>query len=48
MVDPFRRLLFSTRPQDVADIKALKMKGFDVIEAVREVMALRHQGEGHG
>lgn len=48
MVDPFRRLLYSTRPQDVADIKAEKMKGFDVIEAVREVMALRHQGEGHG
>ena len=48
MVDPFRRLLYSTRPQDVADIKAQKMKGLDVIEAVREVMALRHQGEGHG
>ena len=48
IVDPFRRLLYSTRPQDVAEIRALKQKGFDIIEAVRHLIAQRDLAARHG
>jgi conjugal transfer ATP-binding protein TraC len=38
LVDPFRRLLYSTRPSDVAAIRHLREKGFSVEQAINELL----------
>jgi len=44
VVDPFRRLLYSTRPQDVAAIRALRQDGYSVRDAINRLLG--HQADG--
>ncbi|WPL22944.1 type IV secretion system protein TraC [Thiorhodovibrio frisius] len=44
VVDPFRRLLYSTAPQDVAALESLRQQGLDVVGAIRRLLWER----GHG
>ncbi|WPL15728.1 conjugal transfer ATP-binding protein TraC [Thiorhodovibrio winogradskyi] len=44
VVDPFRRLLYSTSPQDVAALESLRQQGLDVVGAIRRLLWER----GHG
>lgn len=41
VVDPFRRLLYSTAPQDVAALDALRAQGLDLVEAIHRLKAER-------
>jgi conjugal transfer ATP-binding protein TraC len=44
VVDPFRRLLYSTAPQDVAALDALRREGTDVAEAIHRLIEARRGG----
>ena len=44
VVDPFRRLLYSTAPQDVAALDALRRQGMGVVEAINSLIAERRRG----
>ena len=44
VVDPFRRLLYSTQPQDVAAIQALREQGLGVDEAIRSLLGETRRG----
>ena len=44
VVDPFRRLLYSTDPKDVAALRALRERGRSVVEAIRTLLAERDRG----
>lgn len=44
IVDPFRQLLYSTHPRDVAELAAWRRRGLSVTEAIRRVL----QERGHG
>jgi conjugal transfer ATP-binding protein TraC len=39
VVEPFKRLLYSTEPTEVAAIKALRARGRSTAEAIRELLA---------
>jgi conjugal transfer ATP-binding protein TraC len=41
VVDPFRRLLYSTDPQDVAALRRLRATGLTVPAAIRTLLAER-------
>ncbi len=41
LLDPFSGLLFSTKPEDYAAIQDLRTKGYDISEAVEQVLAMR-------
>jgi conjugal transfer ATP-binding protein TraC len=41
VVDPFRRLLYSTDPKDVAALQRLRARGLSVVEAIRTLLAER-------
>ena len=41
LLDPFSGLLFSTKPEDYAAIQDLRTKGYDISEAVEQVLAVR-------
>ena len=45
VVDPFRRLLYSTRPNDVSAIRALRREGLTVRDAIDRLL---QRGAGHG
>ena len=38
MVDPFRQLLYSTKPADVAAIRRLREQGLSVEEAIKRLL----------
>lgn len=38
VVDPYKRLLFSTRPDDVAAIRSLRLKGHDLESAIKTLL----------
>jgi conjugal transfer ATP-binding protein TraC len=44
VVDPFRRLLYSTAPQDVAALDALRRQGMGVAEAIHRLIEARQRG----
>jgi len=44
VVDPFRRLLYSTAPQDVAALDRLRAQGFSVAEAINRLIEARRHG----
>ena len=44
VVDPFRRLLYSTRPNDVAAIRKLRQEGHSVRDAINQLLG--HQADG--
>jgi len=44
VVDPFRRLLYSTAPQDVAALDALRRQGLSVVEAINALIEERRRG----
>ncbi|MEA1053954.1 type IV secretion system protein TraC, partial [Lamprobacter modestohalophilus] len=44
VVDPFRRLLYSTAPKDVAALEALRAKGLGTVEAIYALIEERHHG----
>ncbi|MFE8032862.1 type IV secretion system protein TraC [Thiohalocapsa marina] len=44
VVDPFRRLLYSTAPQDVAALDALRARGLSVVEAINRLNEERRHG----
>ena len=41
LLDPFSGLLFSTKPEDYAAIQDLRKRGYDISEAVEQVLAMR-------
>jgi conjugal transfer ATP-binding protein TraC len=44
VVDPFRRLLYSTDPKEVAALRRLRERGLSVVEAIRTLLAEREHG----
>ena len=44
VVDPFRRLLYSTAPNDVAALDALRARGLGVAEAIQALIEARRHG----
>jgi conjugal transfer ATP-binding protein TraC len=44
VVDPFRRLLYSTDPHDVAALRQRREQGLSVAEAIRALLAKREHG----
>jgi conjugal transfer ATP-binding protein TraC len=44
VVDPFRRLLYSTDPREVAALRRLREQGLSVAEAIRTLLAEREHG----
>ena len=44
VVDPFRRLLYSTRPHDVAAIRTLRQEGYSVRDAINQLLENRADG----
>jgi conjugal transfer ATP-binding protein TraC len=44
VVDPFRRLLYSTDPKDVAALRRLRERGLSVAEAIRTLLGERERG----
>jgi conjugal transfer ATP-binding protein TraC len=44
VVDPFRRLLYSTRPNEVAAIRKLRQEGHSVRDAINQLLG--HQADG--
>lgn len=45
VVDPFRALLYSTKPDDVADIKRFTDQGYDTQKAIKSVLELRSRAK---
>jgi len=43
LLDPFSGLLFSTKPEDYAAIQDLRTKGYEISEAVEQVLTMREQ-----
>ncbi len=43
LLDPFSGLLFSTKPEDYAAIQDLRKRGYDISEAVEQVLTMREQ-----
>jgi conjugal transfer ATP-binding protein TraC len=39
VVDPYKRLLFSTRPDEVAAIRALRAQGMELEEAIERLLS---------
>ena len=44
VVDPFRQLLYSTAPKDVAALEALRAKGLGTVEAINALIEERRHG----
>lgn len=44
VVDPFRRLLYSTAPKDVAALDALQTQGLSTVEAIQALLEERRHG----
>jgi conjugal transfer ATP-binding protein TraC len=44
VVDPFRRLLYSTDPKEVAALRRLRERGLSVAEAIRTLLGERERG----
>jgi conjugal transfer ATP-binding protein TraC len=44
VVDPFRRLLYSTDPKEVAALRRLRARGLSVVEAIRTLLEERERG----
>ena len=44
VVDPFRRLLYSTAPQDVAALDAMQAQGLGTVEAIQALIEERRHG----
>jgi len=47
IVDPFKRLLFSTKPDDVHQIRQLRMQGIPIAEAIQTLLDRRRQRHVH-
>jgi len=47
IVDPFKRLLFSTKPDDVHQIRQLRMQGVPITEAIQTLLDRRSQRHVH-
>jgi conjugal transfer ATP-binding protein TraC len=47
IVDPFKRLLFSTKPDDVHQIRQLRMQGIPITEAIQTLLDRRRQRHVH-
>lgn len=44
VVDPFRSLLYSTRPKDLGEIKRLTSQGHSTAEAINQIIETRSRG----
>ena len=47
IVDPFKRLLFSTKPDEVHQIRQLRMQGIPITEAIQTLLDRRRQRHVH-
>ena len=43
VVDPYKRLLFSTHPEDVAAIRSLRQQGHDLESAIETLISARQR-----